>query len=158
MNLNKQSVAGLLLFLAGVVALMGIITAEAYYPAIYTTVNNEISDLGSTRPPNPIIHQPSATIFNMTMIVVGLLVLSAVYYLSRVKTRKLFLVPLGLFGLGIFGVGLFPGNTTPHAYFALITFMSGGVSAILSAKVITGPYKYPSIALGTIALFTLVIP
>jgi hypothetical membrane protein len=152
---NKQAVAGLLLFVAGVVALMGIITAEAYYPTIYSTATNEISDLGSTRPPNPVIYQPSATIFNVTMIVVGLLVLTAVNCLRIVKTRKLFIVPLALFGLGILGVGLFPGNTTPHPYFALLTFTAGGISAILSAKIVTGPFKYASIALGAVALVAL---
>ncbi len=153
--LSKQSIAGLVLFLAGTVALMGIITAEAYYPTVYSTATNEISDLGSTRPPNPVIYQPSATIFNLTMITAGILILTGVYFLFRAGTKKVLLVPLGLFGMGIIGVGLFPGNTTPHAYFALITFVSGGVSAVLSAKVVNGPYKFASLLLGTVALVAL---
>jgi hypothetical membrane protein len=48
--------------LAGFVGFMGIITAEVLYPD-YST-RQDISDLGSTRPPDPIIHEPSATIFN----------------------------------------------------------------------------------------------
>src|SRR4249920_3465733 len=67
--------AGALLLIASVVILLGIITAEASYTATYTTFENEISDLGATRPPNSIIYQPSATIFNVTMIVSGLLIL-----------------------------------------------------------------------------------
>ena len=43
---------------------MGIITAEALYPGTFSTGANEISDLGGTRPPNSVILQPSATIFN----------------------------------------------------------------------------------------------
>lgn len=154
-TINKQSVAGLFLFLAGVVVFMGIITAEAYYPVGYSTATNEISDLGSTRPPNSLIYQPSATIFNFTMIITGVLVILAVFLLYKLNTRKLLTVPLGLFGIGILGVGLFPGNTTPHAYFAMITFISGGISAILSAKTIEGPYKYVSVTLGIIALSAL---
>jgi len=66
--------SGVLLFGAGVIALMGIISSEIFYPSGYSTSLHEISDLGSTRPPNSIIHQPSATIFNSTMIITGILI------------------------------------------------------------------------------------
>jgi hypothetical protein len=58
---------GSLLTLAGVTILMGIITAEALYPTTFTTGGNEISDLGGTRPPNSLIFQPSAMIFDLSM-------------------------------------------------------------------------------------------
>lgn len=47
--------AGFLFFLAGSIILMGIITAESFYPEnlTYTTANSMISDLGATEPPNP---------------------------------------------------------------------------------------------------------
>jgi hypothetical membrane protein len=66
--MNKLKLSGLLLFLAGSIALMGIITAEAFYPSSYTTFHSEISDLGATKPPNSLIYQPSASIFNITML------------------------------------------------------------------------------------------
>ncbi len=68
--------AGAMLFVAGAVILMGIISAEALYPAPYTTGGNEISDLGGTEPPAAIVLQPSATIFNLTMMTAGVLVLA----------------------------------------------------------------------------------
>ena len=68
--------AGAMLFVAGAVILMGIISAEALYPAPYTTGGNEISDLGGTEPPAAIVLQPSATIFNLTMMAAGALVLA----------------------------------------------------------------------------------
>ncbi len=74
------SLAGALLVLAGCVALMGIISAETFYPA-YSTAQNHISDLGATRPPDSVILQPSATIFNATMLATGLLVLGAAFAL-----------------------------------------------------------------------------
>ena len=43
-----RKAAGALLFLAGAVVLMGIITAEALYPADYSTAANTVSDLGGT--------------------------------------------------------------------------------------------------------------
>ena len=44
--MKNLKLPGLLLFLAGSIALMGIITSEAFYPAGYSTRNSEISDLG----------------------------------------------------------------------------------------------------------------
>ncbi|MGZ4911320.1 MAG: hypothetical protein ACXV5N_13655 [Halobacteriota archaeon] len=52
--MNYEDVAVALLLIAGIVAIMGIITAEATYPG-YSTAKNDISDLGATRPPNSII-------------------------------------------------------------------------------------------------------
>ena len=75
--------AGLLFFVAGSVILMGIITAEIFYPPGYSTANSEISDLGATRPPDSISYQPSASIFNATMILGGLLILAASFFLFR---------------------------------------------------------------------------
>ena len=138
--MKKRKFSGLLLFLAGSIALMGIITAEAFYPAKYTTRNSEISDLGSTVQPNSLIFHPSADIFNVTMLIAGLLVLTATFL--QHKHLLAFSIPLGLFGLGLTGVGLFPGNMTPyHGIFALLTFTSGGVAAILSCKAVAAPFK-----------------
>lgn len=138
--MKKRKFSGLLLFLAGSIALMGIITAEAFYPAKYTTRNSEISDLGSTVQPNSLIFHPSADIFNVTMLIAGLLVLTATFL--QHKHLLAFSIPLGLFGLGLTGVGLFPGNMTPyHGMFALLTFTSGGIAVILSCQVVASPFK-----------------
>ena len=67
---------GGLLFLGGATILMGIITAEALYPGTFSTGANEISDLGGTRPPNSVILQPSATIFDVSMALIGSLVMA----------------------------------------------------------------------------------
>ena len=85
MKEKYTTIAGILFFLAGMVILMGIITAEAYYPdqPVYTTHNSMISDLGATEPPNSIITQPSATIFNLSMILTGILVLSGVFFMFK---------------------------------------------------------------------------
>ncbi len=53
---------------------MVIITGEALLPAAYTTCYNAISDLGSTWQPRQIVREPSATIFNTTMLVAGLMI------------------------------------------------------------------------------------
>ena len=118
---------GAILFLAGSIILMGIISAEALYPAPYTTGGSEISDLGGTRPPEGLVLQPSATIFDVSMIVIGLMVIAGSIFVHRAFGRRAVTIPILVLGVGALGVGLFPGNTgTPHALFAMATFIAGG--------------------------------
>lgn len=151
---RATSIAGLSLVLAGVIAFMGIITAEVLYPE-YST-RQDISDLGSTQPPDPIIHQPSATIFNSTMLLTGALVLIAAYFVYRSRGQRIFTALLAAFGFSIFGVGVFPGNVTPwHGLFALLTFFIGGITVIRSSRVVTRPFSYLCILLGGVSLLVL---
>lgn len=150
---SKIVKSGALLFTAGVVALMGIITSEIFYPTGYSTSIHEISDLGSTRPPNSIIHQPSATIFNSVMIITGILISIASWFIHSFYSKFTASVPLGLFGFGILGVGIFPGNVEfYHGLFSMITFISGGIAAITSFLILETPFKYISIFLGVLSL------
>jgi hypothetical membrane protein len=146
---RRRATSGVLLLLAGAAILMGIITAEALYPAPYHTDTNTISDLGGTEPPEGLVLQPSAAIFDTTMVVAGLLVVVAAV-LSRRSITTL------LLGLGILGVGVFPGNTSPHPYFALLAFAAGGCAGIASARAAPPPLRYVLAGLGTIALAALV--
>ena len=147
---------GSLLTLAGVTILMGIITAEALYPATFTTGGNEISDLGGTRPPNSLIFQPSAAIFDLSMVAIGILVIAGSWFVHRVFGRRSVTIPLTVLGIGALGVGVFPGNTgAPHAIFAMVTFVAGGVAAVSAARVTTAPFRVISFALGAVSLLTL---
>ena len=148
---------GALLSLAGGIILLGIITAEALYPRAYGTGANAISDLGGTEPPNSLVFQPSAGVFDGSMIVVGLLVLAGTWFVHRAFGRRSMTIPLALLGVGALGVGLFPGNTgTPHALFAMLTFVSGGVASLTGSRVATAPFRYLSMLLGALSLLTLV--
>lgn len=154
---NKKNLtrAGILLFLAGCIILIGIITAESFYPQkyTYTTSQSMISDLGATEPPNSIITQPSATIFNFSMILTGIIVLLGAYFLFRYYNDRIATILVGLLGLGALGVGVFPGNVNPqHPLFAMTTFISGGLSAIYSYRLIKSPLKYVAVFLGLISL------
>lgn len=156
-QMRYQNVAGALLFVVGVLAFLGIITAETLYPG-YSTSLNQISDLGATQPPNSIIKQPSATIFNTTMIVSGLLIIAAAYCIHRAFRSRAVTISLALFGIGALGVGIFPGNYGDlHAIFALLTFVAGGLSAIVAYKVETSPFRYFSMVLGAISLLDLLL-
>lgn len=151
---EKGAVSGFLLFLAGSILLMGIITAEIFYPSGYTTAQSEISDLGATRPlPISVSYQPSASIFNTTMIVGGLLIIAASYLLFRTGKKWYFVLFPTLLGIGILGVGVFPGNNAFfHPLFALLTFISGGLAAIASFRMTRAPFNYLLAVLGIISL------
>jgi hypothetical membrane protein len=148
--------AGGLLVAAGAIVLMGIISAEALYPATFSTGGNEISDLGGTRPPGSVILQPSATIFDVSMALIGLLVLAASWFVQRAFGCRSVTIPIATLGAGALGVGLFPGNTgNPHAIFAMVTFVSGGVAAIAAGRVTGSPFRFLSVLLGAVSLVTL---
>lgn len=153
-----RKAAGALLFLAGAAILMGIITAEVLYPADYSTAANTVSDLGGSRPSEGgVVLQPSATIFDATMVVSGVMIVAAAYGLQRAFGRRVVTIPIALLGLGVLGVGIFPGNTGLHPIFALLAFVSGGLAAILSYKASVSPLRYIVVALGAIALLMLVL-
>lgn len=150
--------AGILFFLAAVGSLMGIITAEALYPEAYSTSGNAISDLGATQPPDSVILQPSATIFNTVMMVCGVLVLVGSFCLQRGFRRWAAPLLVALFGIGVLGVGIFPGNYgTIHPLFALLTFVAGAIAAIVCLTIETPSFGFFSVLLGVVSLVTLVL-
>lgn len=150
-------IAGTLLFVAGFGIFMGIITAESLYPSGYATGDSMISDLGGTEPPDSIVVQPSAAIFDTTMIVIGVLLIGAVGCLYAARRRPSLFIPLGLLGIGAVGVGIFPGHTGAiHQLFAQLTFISGGVAAVLSYRSLRAPFRYIAPALGAVTLVNLV--
>jgi hypothetical membrane protein len=155
---NPHQMSGTLMFLTGVVILMGIITAEIFYPPGYSTSQNEISDLGATRPPNSIIVQPSATIFDTTMMLSGVMLIAGAYFIHRAFRHRLVSGSILFLGIGLLGVGIFPGNNAAiHPLFALITFVAAGISAIVSSRVTSAPFRYIAIMLGGITLTFLLL-
>jgi hypothetical membrane protein len=150
--------AGVLLFLAAVVGLLGIITAEALYPSGYSTGKNAISDLGATEPPNSRIEEPAASVFNTAMIVCGGLALTATLFLQRGSRRWLAPALLGLYALGVLGVGAFPGNTgNVHAVFALLAFIAGGLACLASVTIAARPFAFLGVLLGLVSLVVLLL-
>jgi hypothetical membrane protein len=156
---HRAQLGGALISLAGMFILMGIITAETQYPRglHYSTFANEISDLGGTVPPNSIITQPSAHIFDWTLIVTGLMLIVGVICVHEAHHRKLLTIPAVLLGIGVLGVGLFPGNHHDiHRTFSMATFLFGGLAATFSWKATEGLFRYITLLLGVTSLFFLV--
>jgi hypothetical membrane protein len=149
--------AGILYSSAGFVLLMGIITAETKYPVFrHYTTRQEISDLGGTRPPHGLVTQPSAMIFDTTMLIAGVLLLAGAFALWRLYRNRLLTVVSTLFGAGVFLVGVFPGNTAPHPYVAMIAFVFSALTAIAAFRVTHGPFRFMSLFVGLLSLASLI--
>ncbi|MHC1710345.1 MAG: DUF998 domain-containing protein [Methanomassiliicoccales archaeon] len=141
--------AGALIMVAAFIVLMGIITGESLYPG-YHTGEDDISDLAR--------RDPSATIFNVAMIVGGVMYSLTAIALRHAGLPRSVTVPAFLMGVGGVGVGIFPVYTgVPHYIFALMAFGGGAVTALMAGRTADSPFKYISFFLGTISLISLVL-
>jgi len=148
--------AGILLLIAGTGTLLGIITAEALYPVAFDPGVNTVSDLGAMRPEN-VVRQPSAAIFDGTMIAMGLCIGVAAVLLHRLEGRLATTLPLLGLAAGMVGVGFVPGyHLTAHTLIAYLAFLSGGAGALLTARLQSGPLRVVHLVLGTASLCALV--
>ena len=154
--MNDLNIAGSLLFISGVVSIMGIITAETTYPG-YSTRTNYISDLGATRPPNSVIKQPAATIFAVTLVISGVLTLASPYfvYLGLGQGRGVVALSLliALSGIGALGATAFnEQHLAFHTLFSFLSFATVSLAALVSYFVLRAPFRYFAVILGVIAL------
>jgi hypothetical membrane protein len=153
---NSRRLAGAFLFIGGLQWLILVIISETFFPN-YSVKLNDLSDLASTVAPNISIVQPSAVLFNITMILLGLAVILSTFFIHLSYRRYLVTVFLGIFGLACMLVGIFPGDAgSIHGIVSLLAFVFGPFSAIVAFKVENAPLKYISIIMGVAALVPLV--
>ena len=55
--------------------------------------------------------QPSRTIFIVTMLIAGTLILIGDWFLAHGTDRKRLVVTMAIFGVGLVGIGIFPGTS-----------------------------------------------
>lgn len=148
MKYKNEGIAGILLFVGGIICVLGIIVTEALYLG-YSTSQNYISDLGVG---------PSAYIFNSSMFFLGVLAVVGAYFLHQAFKAKLFSVVTAIAGIGVMGVGLFPEDVPVlHTVSSLIAFLFSGLSAVISYKVEKPPFSYFSVVLGAVTLLALLL-
>lgn len=151
---RRRPAAGTALVAAGFVSILGIITAEALYPG-YSTADQTVSALGAASGDAGAV-QPSATIFNGAMVVSGALVVVAAFCLRNLFEARALPVVVAVTGAGVAGVGLFPAQyAVPHAVAAFVAFGGSGLSALVTAAVVGGGFRYVSAALGVVTLVAL---
>jgi hypothetical membrane protein len=142
--------AGLCFFLFNTIA-------EGLYPD-YSVASNALSDLGA-------IGATTEYLWNGQIFVTGLLGLLGMYLLffksswgtGVVRRRNLVGVLYLLPGIGTIVVSLFPENSVPvvHAIGALVSFVTGGLSAVYAYRLTEAPFRYFSAVLGLICLVSL---
>ncbi len=155
--MDFRRAAGASLFMGAVQFVTGMHLAEYLYPG-YSVSGDFISDLGATCRATCTIYQPSASIFNFSVILLGLLILSCSYFIWRELRSSLITALFCLSGLGAIGVGLFPETAGfLHVIVSFITFFFGGLGAIAASKVVNVPFSYLSILMGIASITALVL-
>jgi hypothetical membrane protein len=86
------------------------------------------------------------------------MVVTGAYFVQRAFGSRLFSILLTLAGVGAMGVGLFPETFgVIHGIASLITFLFGGLSAVMSYKLQKPPLSYSSVLLGALSLVALAL-
>ena len=148
MSYSREKVAGVLFFIAVTQFILGFTISEALYPG-YSVHDNYISDLGVGQ---------SSIIFNSSVFLLGLLSLVATYFLRHSPNFKTVNMLLLLMAIGAMGVGVFTKDfTVAHGAVSSMAFFFGGLSAIVSFKVLKKPLSLISITLGAMTLGALVL-
>lgn len=169
MALSNAAKAGAALFLGTVQFGIGLVLAEIYYsgygsspggaaaPYGYSVFQNYVSDLGATCPSGgPCYIPPSATLFDVSIALLGLLVLVSAFYLYRAFHYMPLTGLIAIAGIGAVGVGTFNETWSPeHSIFSLIVFLFAGLSAIVSFRFQRSPLSYFSVILGVTTLVAL---
>jgi hypothetical membrane protein len=150
--MNYRNAAGVLLFVSAIQFVLGMFISEFLYPS-YSVSRNYISDLGATCHPTCIIHQPSASIFNISVFLLGFLALISLYFIWLEFHNRFISLLLGLSGIGSIGVGLFPETAgIVHTIVSFISFFFGGLFAISTYKLVKVPFAYFSVLMGMMSL------
>jgi hypothetical membrane protein len=156
MTVGNGKIAGTLLIVGGAQFIIALIIAEAIYPG-YSIADNYISDLG-------VWGNPSALVFNPSIMLFGAAALAASIYIKRhFHLNKMFIL-YAIAGAGSLGVGLFPENTFAvagipvlHSISALLAFVFGGIAAIATYKLTRSPFRYLSAIVGVDVLVTFAV-
>ncbi len=151
---SSRTLSGSLIFIGAAQCVLALLVAEALFPG-YSVANNAISDLGAYCRANNTtcqIYQPSATIFNVAVLVLGTTTIVGAFFGRHIlrTTPAVFIV---LAGAGAIGVGLFPETSGGfHTAVSYMTFGFGSLAVLSFAALGRGPFRYLSGALGIIAV------
>ncbi|MCL5799863.1 MAG: DUF998 domain-containing protein [Candidatus Thermoplasmatota archaeon] len=142
--MNKNSIAGITLFIGVFEFTMFMIISEALRPT-YSVSTNYISDLGVGA---------NSYIFNYSIMGLGAFTVVTALIILSIRKNTILPYTILLIGIGAFGVGLFNENSPYglHTIFSLITFLFSGISAVVAVTWARGPYRYISLAIGLIIL------
>jgi hypothetical membrane protein len=146
---QARRMSGVLLFVLAAQFMTVIMLAASMAPG-YDFNAAAISDLG--------VIAETALLFNVSLVVVGVLNITAAVALFRSTGRRSLLVLSVLAGIGAIGAGLFPLDVSElHGIFALLAFVFFNLQAILSATEVRGTIRVISLAAGITGLVFVVL-
>ena len=134
------------------------VLAEIYYPG-YDVSTNFISDLGATcRSGVCKFVQPSSDIFNVSIVLLGVTLLFAAYYLLKGSGSRALPLFDTLAGIGAMGVGIFNESFgSAHVFFSAFTFVAAGIQALLVFRVAKAPFSLFAALTGLVTLVATVL-
>jgi hypothetical membrane protein len=140
---DKTTISGGSLLVGGIQWFLGILAAESWYDG-YSSRIDYVSDLGIG---------PTASIFNLSVFMLGAFLIGGAYFLFKSTERKLLPVLLTISGTGAMGVGLFPANLQPmHSIATLLAILFGSFAAIGSYTYQSKPMSIIAVVLGVMSL------
>ncbi len=147
--MRGRTIAGLTLFLLPSLFLTALMWGESIAPG-YSVRDNAISDLG--------IIDETATLFTLTLAVVGALSIIGGYFLYRDDGRMGRLLLYVLAGAGAIGAGVISLNDPSglHGLFALLAFLFFNLLPLATMREVEGPFKAIAVVTGTVGLIFLV--
>ncbi len=150
--------AGILIFVGVIEFAFFFVLSEVYYPG-YSVSLNLISDLGATcRGDVCNFVQPTSTLFNTSITILGLLFLGSSFYFWKGFRSRLLTIFGILAALGATGVGVFNESFgSIHGLFSLLTFLSIGGFAVLAYRAARPPMSYFSLVAGVMTLVAVVL-
>jgi hypothetical membrane protein len=126
-NKNKV-VAGSLLFVGGILYILGAVIGEKF--------SNNL-------------------VVNASVFLLGVFMIVGVYFVQKAFRSVVFSATLALAGIGSIGVGVFQNGSTIYYAFAGIGYVFFAISAIWSYKFEKKPLSYFSVVLGVLSLVAL---
>ena len=144
-----RTLAGVCFFTLAAQFMTAIMLAAAMVPG-YDFRGAAISDLG--------VFPETALLFNVSLILVGLLNLAGGYFFYRMHGKRWLLALFALAGVGAIGAGLFPLDTGGlHGLAALLAFVFFNVQAIGSATRLRGVMRALAALAGGLGLVFVVL-
>ena len=147
--IHDPRLPGTLMFVQAAQFMTVIMLAASMAPA-YDFGWGAISDLGVIR--------ETATLFNVSLVLTGLLNLVVGSLLNAERPSRLLLAVYVAAGAGAIGAGLVPLDSgDAHGLFALAAFLFFNIQALVASRLVTGPMAAISILAGVVGLLFVVV-
>ena len=125
--LREKTIAGSILFFAGIIYILGTIIGDKY----------------------------SLLIYNSSVLSFGLFMIFGIYFVQKAISNPIFSILLAIGGIGTAALGLLPPDSMIYFVFAVIEYVAFGLGAILSYKFVGSPLGYFLIILGIVSFISL---